>query len=90
MQVVRITGGEDDVRSLARASQAISSRMPELPPITMIVCPSRPRSRGTGEESIETAMIPPDVVAAHAGSSVPACSAAMHAAHQPGQSASRC
>ena len=31
---------------LARASRAVSSPMPELPPITTTVCPSRPRPAG--------------------------------------------
>ena len=44
---------------LARASRAVSSPMPELPPMTRTVCPSRSCSRCTGEELIEAAMVPP-------------------------------
>src|SRR5690348_4927689 len=46
---------------LARARRAVSSPMPELPPITTTVCPRRFRSRGMGDELIEAAMVPPDV-----------------------------
>src|SRR5215475_16175858 len=69
---------------LARASRAVSSPMPELPPITTTVCPSRPRSRCAGDELIEAVMVPPDAVA-HVGSSVPVGSAVMDAVYQPGQ-----
>src|SRR6516165_3526494 len=69
---------------LARASRAVSSPMPELPPITRTVCPRGSRSRCADDELIEAVMVPPGVVV-YVGSSVPAFSAVMSAANQPGQ-----
>jgi len=48
----------------ARARWAVSSPMPELPPITMTVCPRRSRPRGREEELIEAAVIPADLALA--------------------------
>jgi hypothetical protein len=82
VQAVGVAGGEDDACSLGAGEPGVSSPMPELPPMTRTICPSRSGSRCTGEELIEAAMVPPDVVVAHVGSSVPACSAVMYAAYE--------
>jgi hypothetical protein len=42
---------------LARASRAVSSPRPELPPMTRSVCPSRSRSQRTGDELIGPTMV---------------------------------
>jgi hypothetical protein len=60
LEAFRVAAGEDDVGSLARGRLAVSSPIPELPPITTTVCPRSRGPRRVGETVFAVVMASSD------------------------------